>query len=223
MAKTKNQTKGVKPQAPRQPAAGAPAAPAVSNPGSGLSISPDMLRAKMNVPAQLQGSYVAIVTAGRKIMASPQMAGHLRQLLAMPASMAQKLGEGTAALLGLIYMQTNKTMPKQLIIPAGIELIAHMANLFRQAGQKVTGQDIAQAIPVMVQIILQKLGVGPQDLVAAVKQSQMLGGAGSNPGAPPQGAPAPAAPPGGAPASLQQFPPGSPIQASGAQPPTMGQ
>jgi hypothetical protein len=149
-----------------------------SQPAQG-GVTPQALRAKMQIPPQLQGQYQSVVAAGRKIMYSPQMGGQIQQLLQGPGTMGDKLGQGVLALIAILLDKTNRGIPPQLIIPAAIELVAEAGDFLSHAGVKVTDQDKAQGVSAVIQQILQKSGVSMDQLPALLKQQQ-------------QGAPAPA-------------------------------
>ena len=170
------------------PAQGQPQQPSGAG---GQSITPDALRAKMNIPANLQQPYLAAVTAGRKMLYSPQMAPHIKQLLAEPGGVDVKLAQGVAFIVATIYQETNKTLPPQLLVPVGVELIAQAADLLRKAGQQVTDQDIASAVKQYIQLIFQKMGISGQQIQQALTQQQAMGDPntlGQNSSAPPPGA-----------------------------------
>ena len=148
------------------------------------TLSPASVRAKMNIPPQLLPIYNRVIVAAQKIMYSPQMEGQIKQVLQGPGTIGQKLGQAIVGLLAIIISHSNNTMPKQLIIPVGIELVTEGADFLRKAGMQVSDQDISQGVSVMVQDILQRSGVNPAQIAQAVQQ------AGGAPAA--QGAPQPA-------------------------------
>lgn len=163
-------------------------------PAQGMKqLSPAAVRAAMTIPPELQDAYQRIVLAGRKIMYSPQMADQIKQLLAGPGAVSDKIAQGVVTLMGLILNQSNHTLPPKLIIPCTLELVTEAAELLRQAGLKVTDQDIAAAMASAMADVLQKVGVTPDQLGDAARKGAAMGNAPSPKPAPqpPQAAPAP--------------------------------
>ena len=135
-------------------------------------LSPASVRAQVSgkLPSQLRSAYERVVMAGKKILYSEQMAPQIQQLLQAPGDMGQKLGTGVAALMALLVDKANGTMPPQLILPAATELVAEAGAFLKDAGAKVTDQDIAEGMAVMVETILSKAGVSLDQLPEMLKQ-----------------------------------------------------
>ena len=121
--------------------------------------NPDTVRAGMKVPDNLRGAYDKIVKAGLKLMLDEKTMPATLRYLAGPDPVTEKLGKGTAGLMLYLFERSNRTMPPQLVIPAGIELLSHGADLLRKAGQEVSIDDIAEAMADFIQLILQKFDV----------------------------------------------------------------
>jgi len=168
------QRAGAAPDAGQSDAQAMPAQPA----GDG-DITADMVRSKMAIPPQLRNAYDRVVAAGKKVLYSEQMAPEIQQMLQGPGNMGEKLGRGIAALMALLVSQANSTMPPQVIIPAAIELVADAGDMLKQAGAKVTPQDTAEGMAVLVQTILEHAGVDPSQLPQLLaQQSQGAAGGG---------------------------------------------
>ena len=106
-------------------------------------IDPKQVRAEMKLPPELQNAYDKVVVAGMKMMFSKETQGDMLKVLEQEGPMYQKLGEGVATLMLTMFMQSNQTMPPQVIIPAGIELLVQAADFIRKSGLgKVTNQDV---------------------------------------------------------------------------------
>lgn len=128
--------------------------------------SPQNVRAGMAIPPALRDAYLRVVTAGMKVMFDDQTHGQMLQVLKQPGPLEQKIGMGVAGLMILLFQQSNKTMPPQVIIPAGVELLAHAVDFLRQAGQQVPAQIVAEATSIMITTLLKKFGVDPDKLQA---------------------------------------------------------
>lgn len=122
-------------------------------------ISPQSVRSQMKVPPQKQGSYAALVAAGKKLMYSPQMDEQVQALMAGEGDIGQKLGMGVVGIMALLLDRSNGTLPQDMLIPAALELVAEAAAMLREQGEKVTKQDIGEGMGVVVEEILRRAGV----------------------------------------------------------------
>lgn len=134
--------------------------------------SPASVRAGMHLPPGLQDAYERVVAAGMKVMFDPATHDQMTQLLQQPGSMGEKLGKGIAGLMLLLYQQSNKTLPPQVIIPAGIELASHAVDFLKQAGQEVQMQDVGEGVTIFLTTIMQKFGLDPSKVIAHVDGAQ---------------------------------------------------
>ena len=141
--------------------------------GQEAELTPASVRGQMQVPPEMQEPYERLVMAGKKILYSEAMAPQIQELLQAPGDIGSKIGQGVVALLALLIDKSNGTLPPQLIIPAGVELAVEAGAFLRDAGQKVTKEDIAEGTAVMVGEILQRAGVSMEQL------PQLLGGQGA--------------------------------------------
>lgn len=134
-------------------------------------ISPESVRSDMKIPPELQNAYERVVVAGMKVMFSKETNKYVLKALESGGSNADKLGTGVAELLLMLFAQSNKTMPPQVMIPAGTELVVQAADFVKQAGlMKVTNQDIGDGIQVMIQLVLKAFGADPQKLFQKIGQ-----------------------------------------------------
>jgi len=115
-----------------------------------MSVTPEAVRAKMQIPDNLQDAYQRIIIAAKKVLYSDVMKPQVKQLLASKMTVGQKLGRGVIALFAILRTESNNTLPPQLIIPCATEMVAEAADLLRKAGMNVTDQDIAEGMFVMV-------------------------------------------------------------------------
>lgn len=165
--------------------------------GGKLTITPQSLQAKMRLAPAQASQLQRIEVAGMKVMFSPQTRQMLQQAMAGNAPLAQKIGVAVAGLLGLLMKESQNSIPRQLLLPAGILLVAHAAEFLAHAGTPVNDQDVAKAIEIMQAVVMRANGVDSNKLAA-------IGARGKIPAAAPAGAP-----PGGMPPSAAQPPMGA--------------
>lgn len=117
----------------------------------------------IKMPPQLQEAYDRVVVAGMKMMFSKESHSLMLEQLNAPGNMAQKLGEGIASLMVLMYKQSNQTMPPEVIIPAGIRLLVEAADFVKKSGKaKLSNAEVGQAIELMLSMLMEKFGVSPE-------------------------------------------------------------
>ena len=100
-----------------------------------------------------QNALERIVLAGMKVMFSPQTHQMMLQELDAQGDIVDKLAQGTAKLMGLLYQQSRNTMPGDLLIPAGGVLMAKACEFLNKSGTAVTEDQFRQALVKMSQII----------------------------------------------------------------------
>lgn len=143
----------------------------MARPDAEDEISPEQVRKDMKLPPELQNAYERVVVAGMKMMFSKETNKYMLKQLEGPGSMAEKLGNGIAELMLALFMQSNKTMPPQVIVPAGTELLVQAADFIRKGGiAKVTNRDIGDGIQIMMAKVFQAFGIDPNKLFQKIGQ-----------------------------------------------------
>lgn len=141
-------------------------------PKEGDQITPQSVQEQMHLTPQQAQQLERIVLAGRKVMFSAESHHLMAEQMDGPGPIAEKLGQGAAGLMGLLMQESKGSIPPNLIIPAGLILLAHAADFMRQAGDTVTDQDIAAGMGVMVSATLSASGIDP-DKVAQIGAQAM--------------------------------------------------
>ena len=75
------------------------------------------------------------------------------------AAVALRQGAG---LMGLLWHESRQSLPPELLIPAGMCLVAVAADFLRKGGMEVTDEDVAGGIEALVTALLQAGGVDPE-------------------------------------------------------------
>jgi hypothetical protein len=69
-----------------------------------------------------------------------------------------------------MYQKSNGTMPQELIVPAGIYLLAKGVNFIEKVtGEQVTSDVLSQAIQLMLDTLIEKTGANPQQVYGAME------------------------------------------------------
>lgn len=126
-----------------------------------------------SLPKEFHESFSRVVKAGMKIIFSEETHGDVIDMINKNESdIAQALGSQIASLMGLLYEKSNKTMPGEVIVPAGTYLLSQGADFI----EKVTGEEmqpevIAVAMQVMIDSIMGSFGIDPQNFYSVTEQA----------------------------------------------------
>lgn len=125
------------------------------------------------LPKQFHEAFARVVQAGMKVMFSKETHEDISELLSQnDADLGEMLGTQIASLMILLFKKSNKTMPNEVVIPAGTYLLAQGADFL----EKVTGEEmppemIAQAMQVMIESLMSAAGVEPQKFYSVTDQA----------------------------------------------------
>jgi hypothetical protein len=137
----------------------------------GDDLSVETIKENIKMPPELQEAYERVVIAGMKVMFSKESHKLMLDELQKEGPVGQKLGMGIAGLMLLLVKESNSTIPPEVIIPAGINLLTRAADFIRKSEiEKITNADIGDAMEVMISTILQKFGVEPEQMAEMLNQ-----------------------------------------------------
>lgn len=137
------------------------------------------------LPEELREPFERVVLAGMKILYSPKMKGTIEQELAKNAPVERKLAEGTAGLMALIDSQAKKGLPREIIIPAGIELLHEAADFLQSTGRiQASPEQLQQASMYLAVILAKRYGASDQDIQGMFAGQAKPPAAGAEPPAP---------------------------------------
>lgn len=137
----------------------------------GDDLNAEIIKENIKMPPEFQEAYERVVIAGMKVMFSKESHKLMLAELQKEGPIGQKLGMGIAGLMLLLFKESNQTMPPQVIIPAGVELLMQAADFIRNTKmEKITNADIGEAMELMTSTILQKFGVDPEQMGEMLNQ-----------------------------------------------------
>lgn len=126
--------------------------------------SPEAIRAGLHLNDKQAAQLDRIVLAGRRVMFDSRSHKMFLEQLDGPGTIAQKLGQGVAGLMGLLWQESKQSLPPELLIPSGMCLVAVAAEFLKKGGMDVSDQDIAGGIEALVTALLQAGGVDPDKM-----------------------------------------------------------
>ena len=107
-------------------------------------------------------AYDRVVTAGMKMLYSDENAEMIQNIVMDDEiPVANKLGEGVANLMVMLDNQGNGTIPKEIMIPAGITLLFEAAEYLFECGIDVTQEDLGAALELLLKGIFVGYGIDP--------------------------------------------------------------
>jgi len=101
---------------------------------SDFQITPESFRSKMTIPPKLKKQYEVAVRAGLRFMFDEGMREATLEFMDGQDVVPKKIADGVTAVVLLIAQESNGTFPGELVIPVGVELIAHAVDVAQKAG-----------------------------------------------------------------------------------------
>lgn len=135
----------------------------------GEELTPESARAQMKMPPELMKVYERVVDGGLRLMFSEQTREQTLQFMQGEGDPAEKMGEGVAAVMATLFKQSNDTMPPQVVIPAGIELLLHAVDVVRKSGGEWSQDDTAESIGTMVEAVFRQFGTSMEDVAGMMQ------------------------------------------------------
>lgn len=133
-------------------------------------LTPESARAQMKLPDDLRQVYERVVDGGLKLMFSEQTREQTLQFMQGAGDPAEKMGEGVAAVMATLFKQSNNTMPPQVIIPAGVELLLHAVDVVKKSGGQWSQDDTAESMANMVEAIFRQFGTSLDQVGGMMQQ-----------------------------------------------------
>ena len=135
-------------------------------------LSVEQVTSQIKMPPQLQEAYQRVVLAGMKLLFDKKTNRFaIKQFQALEGSVGERLGKSIAGLLAMLFRESNQSMPPQVIVPAGVELVMQAADFIRKAKiEPINNKDIGDAMDVMVTTVLQMFKLDPGKIVQFADQ-----------------------------------------------------
>jgi hypothetical protein len=116
-----------------------------------------------------RSAFERVVVAGKKMLYAPETMQAIEQLVFDDnVPMKNKLGEGIANLVVMMDNQGNGTIPKDILIPAGVVLMFEAADYVFEAGFDVSEEDLAGGMEILTYGIFDAYGIPREKLDAVI-------------------------------------------------------
>lgn len=150
----------------------------------------------IQLPPDLQEIFKKAVLSGDRIMFDKQSHGMFLEQIQKEGDMLAKFVEGVQTLIGLLWKQSNFTLPPQLVWPVTYTMVIHAFKFLHDAGlPEATPEFLGQAMEATLDAVTQAFGGSMEQIQQAAQQNKGKGGQAGQ-------APAPAAAPTKKPAGL---------------------
>ena len=128
-------------------------------------LTPENVQATIEMPPELQEAYDRIVLAGMKVLFNEGTNRELLKRIEGPGPIGIRLGKGMATLMLLLFKQSNETMPPNVMIPAGIYLLAQAADFLKRSEvEEIDNEDIGDAMVEYINTLITSFGGNTQKM-----------------------------------------------------------
>jgi len=156
-------------------------------------LSPASMLARMKLSPKQKPQLDRIVEAGKRVMFDEKTHHLMLESMQGDAPIEQKIGGGVVSLMGVLWNESKQSLPPELVIPAGVVLVAEACDFLNQSGSPVTPEQQGAATEFMIDTIFKGAGVDSNNLEGTAQQGQA---AQNQAQMPPTSAPVPARPKG---------------------------
>jgi hypothetical protein len=125
------------------------------------------------IPENLKPIYQKAVLSGMRIMFDKQSHKMLLDQIDKPGPMPQKMADGVIGLIYLLWTQSNKTLPPQIIVPLTVVLTLRGFQFLQESKDpEATNDVLGEAMALATTGIMAKFGVNEDQLPGLVKGNQ---------------------------------------------------
>lgn len=145
---------------------------------AGEAASPELIQQmqaalREKVPQQQQAGFDRLMVAAQKALYSDQMKPMVQQALqAADGDVDQRIATNAVGLLLILDKESKGTLPQELLAPGAAGIALEIADFVMATGRPVSKQDLADALPATVGLLMQKAGANEQQIQQALGGQQ---------------------------------------------------
>lgn len=162
--------------------------PVVSKP-EGADAGPvdvDAILAKTDIHPQFKKIYDRAVLSGMRIMFDKKSHPMVLKYLDGEGELADKIAKGVVGVLYMLWDQSNKTLPPQILVPVVFTLTLKAFDFLQKSDEPgATKEVLGDAVEKGVTRMLEEFGATPEQIPQILGQLQQAMQTGKSPGAPP--------------------------------------
>lgn len=160
--------------------------PQTPSQSAAIDVAPIIARAEAAIPANLKDIYSKAILSGMRIMFDKASHRLMLEELNQPGPLATRISNGIIKLVYMLWTQSNKTLPPQIMVPVTLVLTLRAFDFLQQSQDpEATKEVLGEATHQAVQGVMDRFGANEAALPGLVQANQK----GAQPGAapPPQG------------------------------------
>lgn len=125
----------------------------------------------MEMPPELEKPYNRVVLAGMKVMFSKDTHEMALQALQGDGPLSERIATGIAQLMGILVQQSNGTLPGEVIIPAGLNLLLQACDFIDRKGiEPIDENVIAEAMASFIAKVFEGSDAPLEQVIQALEQ-----------------------------------------------------
>ena len=137
------------------------------------TINVDEIIGKIEVPGNLKGIFDRAVLSGMRIMFDRNSHQMLLEQLDKPGPLADKVVEGIISLVFMLWTESNRSLPPQIMVPVTVVLTLRAYEFLAQSGEpEATPALLGEVMSGAVTGILERFGVSEDQLPELARQAQ---------------------------------------------------
>jgi hypothetical protein len=132
------------------------------------------------IPQNLKAGFERVIHAGMSILYSQNLNQQLKQRIAQTKDPITEAADGAARMVTVLYSQSKKTMPTELLMPAAMVFAIEYVDLLAKAGKaQITPQFIGELAQAVTESVMKAMGISKEKLkqVMAERTAQINQGA----------------------------------------------
>ena len=120
----------------------------------------DAIIDQIQVPDELKDVFDKTILSGMRLMFDKQSHQMMLDELDKPGPLTERLSNGMISLVFMLWQQSNRTLPPQLLIPVTVVLTLRAFEFLQESGEaEATPQVLGDAMDAAIEGILQRSGV----------------------------------------------------------------
>jgi hypothetical protein len=137
-------------------------------------IDVDSIVSKIQVPQNLKSIFDKAVLSGMRIMFDSKSHMMFVDQLEKEGPLPQKMAEGVISLMYMLWTESNKTLPPQIMAPVAIVLTLRAFEFLQESGEpEATKEALGEGMQLAITGLAERFGVKPEQLQ---QQQEKVGG-----------------------------------------------
>lgn len=138
-----------------------------------VDIAPILAKVEAGIPANLKDIFSKAVLSGMRILFDKSSHQMMLEELKQPGPLATRISNGIIKLVYMLWTQSNKTLPPQIMVPLTLTLTLRAFDFLQQSRDpEATKEVLGEATADAVQGVMDRFGATADKLPSLVKGQQ---------------------------------------------------